>query len=173
MMLWHSLTPSAVTPAPLPAFTIDNPTRRVTVTVPAAGLTRLTIPDLYAAPARADRAGLQLPIAPGYVFIVFTGGGQPVLDLAELLPGLYDIRSYRSGVVGPVASLQELTLGRTLTPAFQGTFQTAVTTAPTFTAPTPVFTPGAAPATSSGGQCWVNGYRRSNGTSVSGYYRRC
>lgn len=201
-------TPNATTPAPLPAFTIDNPTgsyfvildgnqpvrdpqglkpgtypmivsatgkttQRVTVTVPASGLTRLTIPALYAAPARADRAGLQLPIAPGYVFLVFTGGGQPVLDLAELLPGYYDIRSYQSGVVGPVAYLQELALGRTLTPTFQGTFQRTVTTAPTFTAPTPVVTPSAAPATSSGGQCWVNGYRRSNGTYVSGYYRRC
>ncbi|GGL17661.1 hypothetical protein [Deinococcus radiotolerans] len=201
---------AAVTPAaaPLPAFTIDNPTgsyfvildgdqpvrdpaalkpgtypmivsatgkatQRVSVTVPASGLTRLTIPTLYATPARADRAGLQLPLAPGYVFIVFTGGGTPVLDLADLLPGYYDVRSYWNGTVGPVAFLQEAKLGATLTPAFQGTFQTKVTASPTFTAPTPVVTPSAAPASSTSGMCWVNGYRRSNGTYVSGYYRRC
>lgn len=33
--------------------------------------------------------------------------------------------------------------------------------------------PYVAPAPSSGGQCWVNGYTRKNGTHVNGYFRRC
>ncbi|WP_221091562.1 hypothetical protein [Deinococcus aquaedulcis] len=165
--------PAALKPGTYPMIVSASgkATQRVTLTVPATGLNRLTVPALNAAPTRADRAGLQLPVAPGYVFIVFTGGGTPVLDLADLLPGSYDVRSYLSGVVGPVAYLQELKLGTTLTPTFQGKFQTTVTAAPTFTAPVPVATPSAAP--SSSGMCWVNGYRRSNGTYVSGYYRRC
>lgn len=165
--------PAALKPGTYPMIVsaTGKATQRVTVTVPASGLTRLSIPALNATPARADRAGLHLPVAPGYVFLVFTGGGKPVLDLADLLPGYYDVRSYWNGTVGPVAFLQEAKLGATLTPAFQGTFQTPVTASPTFTAPLPVVTPSA--ATSSSGQCWVNGYRRSNGTYVSGYYRRC
>lgn len=35
----------------------------------------------------------------------------------------------------------------------------------------PVYTPP--PSTPSTGKCWVNGYRRSNGTYVNGYYRSC
>lgn len=31
----------------------------------------------------------------------------------------------------------------------------------------------APPAPSNSGQCYVRGYRRSNGTYVSGYWRRC
>jgi chitinase len=33
--------------------------------------------------------------------------------------------------------------------------------------------PYVAPAPSTGGQCWVNGYTRKNGTHVNGYFRRC
>ena len=35
----------------------------------------------------------------------------------------------------------------------------------------PIYTP--TPAPSPGRMCWVNGYRKKNGTYVSGYYRRC
>lgn len=36
----------------------------------------------------------------------------------------------------------------------------------------PIYTPPT-PTSPSTGRCWVNGYRRSNGTYVSGYYRSC
>ncbi|SFU29278.1 DUF4214 domain-containing protein [Pseudoduganella namucuonensis] len=39
------------------------------------------------------------------------------------------------------------------------------------TAETPVTAPVTPPTTT--GKCWVNGYRRSNGTYVSGYWRKC
>lgn len=174
-------------PSALPAGTYSmivsgsgKATRQTTLTVPSSGWKRLTVPRLAAAPARADRAALQLPDAPGYVFVVYTGGGTPVLDLADMLPGYYDIRSFWQGEAGPVAYLQELKLGQLTRPQFRGTFSQSKATTPVLVAPSlPTVAPvrptvAPAPASSgSSGMCYVNGYRRSNGTYVSGYYRRC
>lgn len=155
-------------------------TQRTILTIPSSGWKRLTVPRLAAVPARADRAALQLPDAPGYVFIVYTGDGTPVLDLADMLPGYYDIRSFWQGEAGPVAYLQELKLGQLTRPQFRGTFSQSKATTPVLVAPSlptvapilPTVAPAPAPSGSSG-MCYVNGYRRSNGTYVSGYYRRC
>lgn len=166
--------PSSLRPGTYPMIVsgAGKATQRTTITVTESGWKRLTVPRLSSAPARADRAALQLPDVPGYVLIVYTGGGQPVLDLAELLPGYYDIRSFWQGAAGPVAFLQELKLGQQVRPQFTGSFS-RITSTPVLVAPAvPVVTPAPAPSSSSG-MCYVNGYRRSNGTYVSGYYRRC
>ncbi|MCD0170912.1 hypothetical protein [Deinococcus sp. 23YEL01] len=167
-------------PSTLPAGTYSmivsgsgKATQRTTLTVPGSGWTRLMIPRLSTAPARVDRAALQLPDVPGYVFIVYTASGQPVLDLGDLLPGYYDVRSFWQGEAGPVAFLQELKPGQATRAQFTGTFSRGKASTPAPVVPiVPTVTPApAAPGTS--GMCWVNGYRRSNGTYVNGYYRRC
>lgn len=145
-------------------------TQRQQVKVDASGLKKLTLPRLAAAPSKATVGGLVLPTAPGYLFLVFTASGTLVLDLGDLQPGSYDLFSYRDGKVGPLAGAQEVKLGQVSRPQFNAAFVGSSAPTPAVAAPASA---SPAPASSSGGQCWVNGYRRSNGTYVSGYYRRC
>lgn len=147
-------------------------TQRQQVRVGAEGLRTLTLPRLVSAPSNTATTGggLVLPTAPGYLFLVYTANRTLVLDLSDLPPGYYDVFSYRDGASGPLAGLQLVQAGQVTRPQFNGSFTGGSTTTPAASSPTLSPTP---PASSGGGQCWVNGYRRSNGTYVSGYYRRC
>lgn len=140
------------------------------------GLRKLTAPRLAAATASSTAGGLVLPTAPNYIFLVYTAGGVLVTDISDLRPGYYDVFSYLDGAAGPLAGSQTVVSGQTTRLQFNGTFAGAPTTTPTVipssTISVPSYQPAATPS-SSGGQCYVNGYRRSNGTYVSGYYRRC
>lgn len=144
--------------------------------VGSEGLRKLTAPRLAAAPASSTAGGLVLPSAPNYIFLVYTAGGVLVTDISDLRPGYYDVFSYLDGVAGPLAGSQTVISGRTAQLQFNGAFTGVAAPSP---APLPVSTisaPAAQPAatpTPSSGQCYVSGYRRSNGTYVSGYYRRC
>lgn len=148
-------------------------TQRSTLIVASGGLTRLSVPRLSPAVVKPGTAQLTLPQVSGYVFLLYTSGRTPILDVSELRSGYYDVLSFLNGVPGPAAYLQELQAGSTTSLQFNGAFS------PTTTVATPVVAPASppsvttAPSSGTSGMCYVNGYRRSNGTYVSGYYRRC
>lgn len=139
------------------------------LTVGPEGLKKLTVPRLVQTTPNTGAAALVLPVAPGYLFLVFTASGQLVTDLSALQPGYYDVFSYRDGQTGPLAGAQHLQAGQLTLPKFNGTFVGSVNAAPS----APAVAQPSAPSSPSVGQCWVNGYTRKNGTRVSGYYRRC
>ncbi|WP_412026658.1 hypothetical protein [Deinococcus yunweiensis] len=149
-------------------------TARQTLNVGTDGLRTLSIPQLVVSPAATIRGTIALPQVEGYLFLIMDAKGEVVTDLSALIPGSYDVFSFLNGVPGPLASAILVRAGETVTPTFNAVFETAVTPAPTpaVTTPAPVYTaPPSSPST--GGQCWVNGYTKKNGTHVSGYYRRC
>lgn len=158
----------------------NRATRTQTLQVDKQGLKTLKVPKLTVKTSPIEAGGLTLPSAPEYIFLILTASGNLVTDVSTLTPGYYDIFSYKAGEAGPLASLQRVQAGQLTTLNFNSAFAKPSSAAqPSPTAPalvSPTYSaPTAAPAPSapSGGQCYVNGYTRKDGTRVSGYYRRC
>jgi hypothetical protein len=150
-------------------------TRTQPLQVGAGGLRQLTVPILTAVQPPSTAGSLDLPAIPNYLFVVQTSGGQIVTDISALPPGTYDAFSYKDGTAGPVASFQRVVAGQLTAPAFNFAFGgSGNSPIPSlYVQPTAPARPISTSPSTSSGQCWVNGYTRSNGTRVSGYYRRC